>query len=57
MATYEYRCQDCQSTFTISERISKHEERKSEAPACPSCGGRDTRQVFSAFYAKTSSKT
>ena len=57
MATYEYRCEDCRSTFTISERISKHEERKSERPECPQCGGRQTRQLFSSFYAKTSSKT
>lgn len=61
MARYEYSCQDCKHAFTISERMSEHAEgrkgKKPKGPECPECGSRDTRQVFSPFFAKTSSKT
>lgn len=56
MATYEYRCEDCHATFTIRERISRHDREKEPRP-CPECGGTETRQLFSTFFAKTRSKT
>jgi putative FmdB family regulatory protein len=56
MATYEYQCEDCKKTFAIREPISEHREKRRGGPACPKCHGRHTHQVFSAFYAKTSSK-
>lgn len=55
MARYEYRCEDCSTNFTIAERISQHDEES--PPECPECGHRNTRRVWSSFYAKTSSKT
>lgn len=55
MANYEYHCKDCKATFTIHEAISRHTGRK--RPKCPQCGGHRTEQVFSSFFAKTSSKT
>ncbi len=55
MAIYEYRCDDCRGTFTVSQPISEHEAKRTR-PACPKCRSRKTRQLFSAFFAKTSSK-
>jgi putative FmdB family regulatory protein len=56
MAIYEYRCNDCRAKFTVSQLISEHEERRKKR-ACPKCNGRNTRQIFSTFLAKTSSKS
>jgi putative FmdB family regulatory protein len=55
MANYDYHCKDCKATFTIHEAISKHTGRK--RPKCPQCGGHRTEQLFSSFFAKTSSKS
>lgn len=55
MATYEFRCESCGKNFTLRRSISEYEEEKS--PRCPKCGESDTRRLFSAFYAKTASKT
>ena len=57
MAVYDYRCDDCRKTFTVTERISQHGEGGKKRRACPQCSGRNTRQLYSAFYAKTSSKS
>ena len=56
MAFYEYRCEDCKTTFTVSELTSEHDEHKKE-PECPKCGKFRTHQILSGFYAKTDSKT
>lgn len=55
MARYEFVCEDCEKTFTVSERISKHEGH--EHPKCPACGSKKTHQLFTAFFAKTSRKS
>jgi putative FmdB family regulatory protein len=55
MAIYEYRCNDCRKRFTVTRLISEHERRRN--PTCPKCRGRNTRQVFTAFFAKTASKS
>ena len=56
MATYEYRCKACGHTFEVTESISRHTEKK-RAPECPECESTRTRQVYSSFFAKTSSKS
>ena len=56
MATYEYRCKECEHTFEVAETISRHGEKK-RPPKCPECKSGRTRQVYSSFFAKTSSKT
>ncbi len=55
MANYDYHCKDCKATFPIHEPISTHTGRK--RPKCPQCGGHRTEQLFSSFFAKTSSKS
>ena len=54
MPTYDYRCDKCGKRFTVVQRISEHSGR---APACPKCKSRGTRQLPSAFYAKTIKKS
>ena len=56
MAFYEYLCEECRATFTVSQLISEHEESKTD-PKCPECGSKNTRQLLSGFFAKTDSKT
>ena len=56
MAIYEYRCEDCKTTFTVSEFISEHEKHE-KGPECPKCGSVQTHQLLSGFFAKTDSKT
>jgi putative FmdB family regulatory protein len=54
MPTYEYRCKKCGKQFEVTLRIERHERTK---PKCPKCGSRSNEQLFSSFFAKTSSKS
>lgn len=56
MAIYEYLCDDCKKTFTLTQLISEHDEA-GKAPKCPECGGSNTHQLFSTFFPKTSTKS
>ena len=56
MAFYEYRCEECKVTFTVSQLISEH-EKTGKDPECPECGSTRTHQLLSGFFAKTDSKT
>jgi putative FmdB family regulatory protein len=56
MATYEYRCKECEKLFTVTEAISRHEAHRSN-PKCPQCGSRKTARLWSGFFAKTTSKS
>lgn len=56
MAIYEYRCEKCEATFSLSERISDHDE-SGKPPKCPECGSVKTHRLYSSFFAKTTSKT
>jgi putative FmdB family regulatory protein len=52
--TYEYQCQRCRTRFTVVQRMSAHTRGRA---ACPKCHSRETRQLLSAFYAKTIKKS
>ena len=52
MPTYEFQCAKCGERFTVVRPISS-----GGAPACPKCASRHTRQLPSAFYAKTVRKS
>jgi len=56
MPVYEYQCTDCKTTFTVTQSIADHLKRK-KRPTCTKCGSSHTRQLLSAFIAKTGSKT
>ena len=54
MPTYEYWCEKCRKRFSVVQLMSAHTSRR---PACPKCKSRETRQLLSAFYAKTIKKS
>jgi putative FmdB family regulatory protein len=56
MATYDYRCEDCQHEFSVAENISEHDVRDT-SPPCPECSSDRTVRVFTGFFAKTARKS
>jgi putative FmdB family regulatory protein len=60
MATYDYRCQECDAQFSRSEHISDHVSAlQGSAPAlrCPNCDSRQVEPVMSAAYVHTTRKS
>ncbi len=55
MPVYEYQCQDCGKKFEIVATLAEKEAGLD--PACPKCGRKRARQVFSRFTLLTGSKT
>jgi putative FmdB family regulatory protein len=55
MAVYEFECSGCGRRFELTMSMSDHERLKSEPPACPECGKRETHQLVSLFSCKTPS--
>ncbi len=45
MPAYEYKCDDCESTFTVFATMA--EKAKGLAVTCRMCGSERVRQVFS----------
>lgn len=54
MPTYAYFCNRCKKEFTVTLTLKEHEEN---APACPTCGGKDLESRMATFFAKTSRKS
>jgi len=54
MPVYEYQCQDCQETFTVTLSIKEHEAGEAK---CPKCGSKNLKSLLSPFFAKTDSKS
>jgi putative FmdB family regulatory protein len=54
MPSYEFECQSCHGTFTLSLSLR---ERESATIACPSCGSGQVQQLVSSFMVKTSKKS
>lgn len=42
--TYVFRCRSCRHEFEITASVAEYEAR--QAPACPRCGRRGARRVF-----------
>jgi putative FmdB family regulatory protein len=55
LPVYEYQCQDCGKKFEVIATLAEKEAGLS--PACPSCGRKRARQVFSRFTLMTGSKS
>ncbi|TAK07604.1 MAG: zinc ribbon domain-containing protein [Candidatus Manganitrophaceae bacterium] len=53
MPIYEYTCQDCKKQFSLLQSISS----RPEETACPYCGERKSRRLFSTFASKTNGET
>jgi len=54
MPTYDFRCESCAKTFSVTMSMS---ERDKGNIACPGCKEGKVVQLYSAFYAKTSKKS
>lgn len=54
MPAYEFACEKCGNRFTVTRPMSSV---RAKVPPCPKCKSATTRQVFSAFYAKTIKKS
>jgi putative FmdB family regulatory protein len=54
MPTYEFVCEKCNKTFTLTMRVSEYEKKKIQ---CPKCKGKKTKQLISSFQTVTSKKS
>jgi putative FmdB family regulatory protein len=54
MPTYEFRCNKCETSFSIREHIADFGRTK---VACPKCKSADVERVLSGFYARTPRKS
>jgi putative FmdB family regulatory protein len=54
MPTYDYRCENCAKTFSVTLSMSEHDKGNI---ACPGCKEDKVVQLYSTFYAKTSKKS
>jgi len=54
VATYQYRCEECEKTFERTETMSEHEVAK---PQCPKCESRKVSVVPGCVYVVTSKKS
>lgn len=49
MPFYDYRCEECESTFEVKRSMAEEDARP--GPECSCCGSGDTRRVFGSFFA------
>jgi putative FmdB family regulatory protein len=54
MPVYEYYCDKCRQTVTVTQSISEHGRRQ---PACPRCGAGGLQPLVSTFFSQTSRKS
>lgn len=54
MPTYEFICEKCNKTFTLTMSLSDYTEKKTK---CPECGKDKVRQLISSFQTVTSKKS
>jgi putative FmdB family regulatory protein len=58
MPTYEFRCEECGTTFEVEESISDHDRDVNERrAACPKCGSVNVAPQIAAFEVRTSRKS
>lgn len=55
MPNYDYQCNQCKKTFTVTTSIKEHE--KNPTPQCEHCGSKDVKRVFSNVTVITSKKS
>ena len=54
MPAYEYRCPNCNATFTLFLSLK---EKDKETAKCPKCGNTDVQRIYGTFHAVTSKKS
>ena len=53
MPTYDFRCSNCQMSFSLIMGITERDRKRIK---CPKCASIKVEPVFSPFFAKTSRK-
>lgn len=51
MPFYDYRCQDCDTTFEVKRSMS--EQGETSTPDCTCCGSQETQRVFGNFFSSS----
>jgi len=54
MPTYDYRCEKCKKSFSLTLTISQHDTKRI---LCPKCGSRSVKQKVTGFFAITRKKS
>jgi putative FmdB family regulatory protein len=54
MPEYDYKCEACGKSFSVTLGIAEHEKKRIK---CPKCDSRKVRQRISSFVAMTSKKS
>jgi putative FmdB family regulatory protein len=54
MPTYDYRCEKCRKSFSLTLTISQHDTKRI---TCPKCGSRSVKQKVTGFFAITKKKS
>ncbi len=55
MPIYEYKCNNCNKTFSVQVSFKEHE--KEPKPKCEHCGSKNVEQLFSGVSVITSKKS
>lgn len=55
MPNYDYQCNHCKKTFTVTASIKEHE--KNPLPSCQYCGSKDVKRIISNVTVITSKKS
>ncbi len=54
MPMYDYQCLDCGKESLIVLTLKEHE---AGTPPCPHCGGKNMKQLYTGFIARTTKKS
>ena len=52
--TYVFQCRSCKQEFEITATVAEYESRRD--PACPRCGRKETRRVFTPILVMSATK-
>jgi len=55
MPTYEYHCNECKKSFTLSRTLSEHDD--DPHPKCQHCGSKNVEQMLPSVTVVTSRKS
>ena len=54
MPTYDFHCEKCDKSFSVTISISDYEKKKF---SCPKCNGKKLKQMITSFQTVTSKKS
>lgn len=52
--TYVFQCRSCKHEFEITATVAEYESRRD--PACPQCGRKEARRVFTPILVMSATK-